>query len=327
MTSADASADIEIRRVRAMSDRPDHRRIHRSLESGQLQRVGPGAYALTQDWKRLTPRERHRAKVIEAAARMRHRALISHFAAASVHGIEILGRWPERIDVRIDPGRGGRSSGLIRRHGLGIEDADAEEWEGHLITSPAQTALDIAAIVDHTQAVVVLDQVLWARRPGGALSSIDELRMLAARRISPKGSARIRRALEEATCLADSVRESQSRVLLKELGFPEPVLQREFLLPDGIRSRADFWFPDHEHVGEFDGVGKYLDPELLRGRTPQEALVAEKDRADALARMVRRVSRWRTPNLRHPRELYDILVADGLPTRSAPPPRGLYLPR
>lgn len=328
MPGSQRSTEIEIRRVRDMDERPDYRKVRRELESERLKRVGPGAYALTSSWGTLSPRQKHHARVVEAAARMRGSALISHFAAASVHGIEILGRWPSRVDVRVDSGgRGGRSSGLIRRHGIGIDEADAEEWGTHMMTTPAQTALDIAAIVDHTQGVVVLDQVLWTRRPGGPLTTLEELRALADRRVSRRGIARIRRALEAASPLADSVRESQSRVLIKQLGFPEPILQREFLLPSGSRARTDFYFPEQDLVGEFDGTGKYLDRELLRGRTPEEALLAEKDRADALARVVRRISRWRTPNLRRPRELYDILVADGLPTRNGPPSRSLYLPR
>ncbi|MFC5432111.1 hypothetical protein ACFPJ2_00275 [Microbacterium suwonense] len=318
--------EIEIRRVRDQQYPPDYRKLRREIGAESIHRVGPGAYALTAAWRGLSSRERHRMRVVEATLRMRRPALVSHFAAASVHRIEILGRWPSRIDVRVDGGSGGRSSGLIRRHGIGV-DADAEQWGVHRITTPAQTAIDIAAIADHTQAVVVLDQVLWARRPGGPLATIEELRMLAARRSSSRGRAKIRHALDEATALSDSVRESQSRVLLKRLGFPEPVLQREFTLLDGSTAQTDFYFPEYDHVGEFDGVGKYLDPALLRGRTPADALIEEKDRGDALARIVSRVSRWRTPHLRRPRELYDILVADGLPSRLPPPPRSLQLPR
>ncbi|MGF6821513.1 hypothetical protein M2317_000399 [Microbacterium sp. ZKA21] len=68
-----------------------------------------------------------------------------------------------------------------------------------------------------------------------------------------------------------------------------------------------------------DGVGKYLDPALLNGRSPEAALIAEKDRADAMRRVVTRASRWRVPALDDPRQLYDILTADGLrSSRSRP---------
>ena len=325
--SIEERPDIDIRRVRDQrGDPPDYRKLRRAIANDEVHRVGPGAFVHTSKWQKLSPMEKHRLKVIEAGDRMRRPALISHFAAASVHGMDILGHWPKRVDVRVSAGGGGRSTGLIRRHGIGIDEADAVAWRGHRITTPAQTAIDIAAVSDHVLGVVVFDQALWANRPGGALASVDEIRMLVEQRTSPRGSARVRRALDEATELSDSVRESQSRVLIRRLGFPTPILQQQFALPGGS-ARSDFYFPDQDHVGEFDGVGKYLDPALLAGRTPEQALIAEKDRADALARLVRRVSRWRTPALRRPRELYDILVADGLPSTLAPPPRSLFLPR
>ena len=74
-----------------------------------------------------------------------------------------------------------------------------------------------------------------------------------------------------------------------------------------------------------DGIGKYFDPGLLQGRTPEQALLEEKDRADQLRRQVRALSRWRTPALHEARDLYDILIADGLPSRRPRPPAGLRI--
>ncbi|WP_309065123.1 hypothetical protein [Microbacterium sp.] len=325
--SADRPFDITVNRVRDRGgEPPDYRKVRRALAEGTIHRIAPGAFVLARSWEQLSPMERHRVRVFEAADRLRAPALISHFAAAAVHGIDILGPWPERVDVRVPRRAGGRSSGLIRRHCLGVDEADAVDWRGHRITTPAQTAVDIAALSDHLHAVVVFDQVLWARRPGGPLATLDELFALVERQVSAKGFARIRRALASASALADSVRESQSRVLIRRLDFPEPELQRTFLLPDRRSARSDFYFPDQDHIGEFDGLGKYLDPQLLQGRTPEQALIEEKDRADALRRMVRGFSRWRTPALRRPRELYDILTADGLRSPVPPPPAGLILP-
>ena len=85
--------------------------------------------------------------------------------------------------------------------------------------------------------------------------------------------------------------------------------------------RPDFFWREHRHIGEFDGVGKYLDPHLLRGRTPAQALLEEKDREDELRRMVNGFTRWRTPDLAAPRLLYDRLVAVGLPSVKPRPGR------
>ncbi|MBD4808323.1 hypothetical protein GUG05_12420, partial [Xanthomonas citri pv. citri] len=83
----------------------------------------------------------------------------------------------------------------------------------------------------------------------------------------------------------------------------------EFVLPGGRLIRSDFYFADYDHVGEFDGTGKYFDPDILNGRTPEQALLEEKDRADALRRQVSGLSRWRTPDHRDPARLYSILTA------------------
>ena len=90
---------------------------------------------------------------------------------------------------------------------------------------------------------------------------------------------------------------------------------------DGRDAFTDFFWRDHSHIGEFDGVGKYRDAELLRGLAPEEALIAEKDREDDLRRQVRAFSRWRTPALGSPRALYDILRGAGLPTSRPRPAR------
>ena len=117
------------------------------------------------------------------------------------------------------------------------------------------------------------------------------------------------------------MRESHSRVVLHRLGFPEPELQVPFLLRDGRTVRTDFFWREHRHVGEFDGVSKYHDPRLLRGRTPSQVLIEEKDREDELRRQVNAFSRWRTPDLEAPRRLYDKLTFAGLPSSKPRPGR------
>lgn len=177
--------------------------------------------------------------------------------------------------------------------------------------------------MSHTSAVVVLDQVLWARRTGGALATREELENTIAGMVGDRETGRLPRALAFATARSDSVRESQSRVVLERMGFPAPILQRSFSLPGGCHAETDFYFPEQDHIGEFDGLGKYLDPALNGGKDPKQILIEEKDREDALRRQVAGFSRWRTPALDDPRELYDLLVAAGLPARRPRPPRGV----
>lgn len=316
--------DIRLVRARDRRAQPlDYRHVRRRLASETVVRVAPGAYATASSWESLKPIDRHLVRVREAMERSRGPLVLSHLAAAARWGIDILGSWPERVDTRVERATGGRASGLLRRRTWGIEGIDTTPWEGHFVTTPAQTAVDLAAVLSYTSAVIVMDQVLWARRRGGALATPADIERVLRESAPARGIRRIERAFAFATSLSDSVRESQSRVVIAELGFPAPILQHRIRLLDGRWVYPDFYFADFDHAAEFDGVGKYLDPEMLNGRTPSQALVAEKDRADGLARVVSKLSRWRTPALKDPRVLYDILVAAGLPTRRGRPPAGL----
>ncbi|HEX5728979.1 MAG TPA: hypothetical protein VFX99_06055, partial [Microbacterium sp.] len=58
------------------------------------------------------------------------------------------------------------------------------------------------------------------------------------------GAARARRVADFARSGADSVRETQSRVLIARMGFPQPELQQRFTLPSGRLVYSDFWWPD-----------------------------------------------------------------------------------
>ena len=297
-------------------DLVDDRRVRRHLATGQIVRIERGSFATAAEWMALTPQQRHAQRVWEAAARMSTGRIFSHHAAAAVLGIDILGAWPDRIDVSGE-GLGG-SSGVVRRHDRDPTAIAVMPWLGHFVTTPAQTALDLAAARPFAQGVIAADQALWRRRAGGALTTVEAFAE-AASGYEGRAHSRVARVAAFATADSDSVRESESRVLIEHLGFPTPQLQRRFALRAGRVLYTDFWWEDHEHVGEFDGLGKYLDPALLDGRSTEEALVEEKDRADELRREVRALSRWRTPALSRPQLLWDILTGDGLPsTRSRP---------
>lgn len=298
----------------------DDRRLRTRLASGEILRIAPGSFVSRDDWERLTPIARHAQRVWEAGARARSQLLFSHAAAAALHGIDRIGAWPTLIEVSTEASSGGRSSGSFRRRGRRLSLVDTEPWQQHVITTPLQTAIDVTAEARFLDGVVAADQALWARRPSGALVTASALQTRVSD-MAGRGSARAARAIGFATGLADSVRESQSRVLIAVMGFPDPELQVRFVLSDGRDAFTDFFWREHRHIGEFDGAGKYRDPAQLRGRTPEQILLAEKDREDDLRRQVDAFSRWRLPALQSPRILYDILRRAGLPTSRPRPGR------
>lgn len=299
----------------------DHK-LAKAVGRGTYVRVVPGSYARADQWHALRGIDRHYMRVIEGVDRARGPLLVAYFAAAAVWGIDMIGAWPATIDVVVPRTSGGRSSGVFRRRTSTSTELDTLDWRGHQITTPAQTALDLARVGSFSAGVIALDQARWRKRKGGALTTQAEIEAVLADR-PQRGQARMRTALDFSTDLSDSVRESEGRVLIRRLGFPSPVLQKRFVLPSGRIADADYYFEDFDHAAEFDGVGKYLDPALLAGLTPEEALITEKDRGDELRRAVTAFSRWRTPAHKDPRLLYDILSGAGLPSRLARPPAGL----
>jgi len=78
-------------------------------------------------------------------------------------------------------------------------------WQGHWITSPAQTAIDLAGILTFMKAVIALDQAPWAKRSGGALTDVAALRSVAVR-APMRAAARVLSGIDFATPLSDSVR-------------------------------------------------------------------------------------------------------------------------
>lgn len=147
-------------------------------------------------------------RVIEVISRARSPLVVSHFAAAAVWGIDLIGRWwPEAVDILVPRAGGGRSSGSFRRRTTTFGDVATVDWRGHAMTTPAPTALDLSRVGSFTQGVVAIDQARWERRSGGALATRLELERLAEADPRQRGRARICAALEFSSDLSDSVRE------------------------------------------------------------------------------------------------------------------------
>lgn len=91
---------------------------------------------------------------------------------------------------------------------------------------------------------------------------------------------------------AGSAGESVSRVQIFESGFTMPVLQQRFDDESGLIGFVDFWWPEFHLIGEFDGLKKYKEAEILAGRTSGEAVADEKIREDRLRATGEGMSRW-----------------------------------
>jgi hypothetical protein len=310
----DRAGPVAVARRSDQWDAANTHRLLKSVRSKEWTCIAPGAYARTTQWESLAPIERHRVRVLEVARRLRAPAVLSHFSAAAAWGIDVLGSWPKLVDVAYPASSGGRSSGVVRRHTIGLEDLEVVPFGRHVVTSPAQTVLDLARHLPFVRGVSAVDQAIWGDRDEGPLTSREEIAQRAETGLRRRGDVRARRVIGFARDQAANVRESQSRVVLMQLGFPEPRLQERRILPSGRLVFGDFYFPTHDHWGELDGRGKYRSPAFGSDRDAADIVIDEKNRENEIRREVRGFSRWEPADVDVPSRLYDILTRDGLPS-------------
>lgn len=225
-------------------------------------------------------------------------------------------------------------------HGWSAAAARREYWAGPAETravergvsgvllpdgTPPTVAVEPAAFalvetipqMSRQEAVVCLDAALAGRGEGPADGAVRTSSGELDGAEGWLGSRRARRrwgAIRDfADARSESVGESRSRVLIDELGFVAPTLQRRVHLPDGGELRLDFDWEDDGVFGEFDGRVKYDDADRLSGTDPAGVYWREKWREDDVELATgRRVVRWRWADLEDPRRLERRLALCGV---------------
>lgn len=279
--------------------------LYRSAARGEFTRATRGVYVRTDYWKGLTIEGRHLARM-RAAALLRPGLVFSHLSAALAWGLPVIGgdlAIPHSVGAYLG---GGRSRTGLRHHSLGLP-TDVHEIDGLRVTAPDLTAVHIAMAYAAEMSVPVLDHGLgqaWMTREG-LLARLAQLP-------HASGAVRAEWAIGFADPSSGSPGESLSRVGIRRLGLPAPELQVPFHDGRGLIGVVDFYWPDHELIGEFDGIGKYLRAEFTDGRGPGEVVIAEKVREDRLRAQGPRVARWGWDTARDRAALRRVLSEAGL---------------
>ncbi|CCQ44997.1 putative uncharacterized protein [Pseudarthrobacter siccitolerans] len=289
--------------------------LAKSVKAGRLVRVRHGVYTDGPAWRELKPWEQYRLRIQAAAEMFEKPTVFARHSAASAWGIPTIGlHHPvQALTLKND---GGRSRAGVSRHFTVREGLQVVRREGLLVTDRIRTVLDLAAFVPFAEAVVPVDHVL---RPDNVqhLPALTKAELEAG--IGPMYSAaagrRIRAAIKFADPASGSAGESWSRGLLHVAGFEVPVLQQKFSDAGGVVGYTDFYWKESRAVGEFDGVEKYVKPELLKGRTASQAVVAEKTRENRIRAMGINVVRWDWADLMEPGKLERMLTAGGVARR------------
>jgi hypothetical protein len=278
--------------------------------------VSRGAYLDGRAWQELGPRERYLLRIRAVAETRRNRPVISHWSAAAVHGLPMIAEWPSSVHVTQPLARGSRSRNGVVRHSLRLEEPDVIEIDGMLVTTIARTLLDVAAVAPQAASVAMVDFALHVDRFGrrGPLVTQDELLELWESSLPFRGHVRSRDVIEFGETAADTPLESVSRVNMRKIGCPRPLLQAQFRDADGFIGESDFYWEDCRVVGEADGDRKYLDEAFRSGRTPEQVLLDEKVREDRIRALGNGFGRWRWTTANDPAALRRKLLATGLPT-------------
>ncbi|MGU3411830.1 hypothetical protein ACLBWP_17155 [Microbacterium sp. M1A1_1b] len=278
-----------------------------------LVRLGPNAFVRATDWAAAGPRVRYVTRVWARLARLGEPAAASHVSAVALHGLAWLYGWPEVVHVTVPKSRYRSSRNGLALHTRPFGPEHVARDGPIAATSIPRTVVDVALTGDIRAAVVVADSALRAG------VSPDELAAAVPAAPGSRGRQAAELVLDLADARSGSVAESLGRVVFRELGLPEPVLQQEFIV-DGRRIIVDFWFPEQGVVIEIDGRAKYTQDRYRAGRSPTEVFIDEKRRQEAVLTVpdVRRIVRAEWRDLLHPELLVPRLRAAGLPCALRP---------
>jgi hypothetical protein len=286
----------------------DERALQRAAASGRLARLRSGAYVTTAVWNALSAGDRRRLEVA-AMAEMHASYVASHRSAAALWGVPTIRRHDGLVHARVTMAAGTRTEHGVRKHAVVDVDQHLTRVEGVTCTTLERTVLDLAATEAFDEAVVAID---WALAHG---ATKDRLRDVLDEWAPARGRRRIETAIDFADGASGSPGESVSRVQIAEAGLPAPVLQQAFFDGRGLVGYVDFWWPAFRLIGEFDGLKKYREADLLAGRSPGQVVVAEKLREDRLRATTTRprVHRWVWATLTERGALARELQVAGLP--------------
>lgn len=296
------------------------REFHRAARAGRFVRLAEGVYLPSPVWELLTEDDRHRARIHAVARSFRPGLVFSHFSAASLWGLPVIGERPPKVEVVVGAGvTGATRRGYAARKYPVPEAPDAVD--GVLVTPLARTLVDVGRSATLVTSVAMMDHALAAEPRSrallpGARTTIDALLVEHATISSSRGRSRCATAIGLADGRSGSAGESLSRVSMHILGAPAPILQQPFSDRHGFIGSVDFWWPEFDLIGEFDGLGKYVREELLAGQTTAEAVIAEKKREDRLRGCGPRVVRWDWSVARSLPRLERHLLEAGLPVRA-----------
>lgn len=270
--------------------------FYRAERAGRFVRLSEGVHLPTTTWNSLSVDDQFRARVHAVARSSRAGLVFSHLSAAALWHLPLVGSWPSRPEVVVGSGAMGQSRYSFTARHFPLPSSP-ETIDDLLVTPLARTLVDVGRSAQLVTSVAMMDHALGTKSPHdqsvlSAKVSPGELAAEWGRIMSSRGRTRCGLAIQLADGKSGSPGETVSRVGMHLAQLPPPVLQQPFYDSRGLIGIADFWWPDFDLIGEFDGFGKYLRMEMLNGGSTADAVMSEKVREDRLRACGPRVTRW-----------------------------------
>ena len=235
-----------------------------------------------------------------------------HESAAIAFGLPVPFDRLDAVHVATSRSNRNASPGTIRWHV--VDGDDPVTVRGLRVTSLTRTVYDCMRTADFKHALATADAAvrLTGERPNTFASRFKQLN---------SGHAGVRHAIRTmryADGRSESAGESIARATMIELGFALPQLQVELPQPlNRKRSyRVDFlWtrLDGSKVIGEFDGMQKYEDADLRKGRTPLRVLADEQHRESQLTLYGMPIARFAYKDAVNPKRLEVLLGRYGIP--------------
>ncbi|GAA4286915.1 DUF559 domain-containing protein [Georgenia daeguensis] len=234
---------------------------NRVIDGPSYQRLLSGVHTVAGP---ITHEDRVRATRLAVPA-----AVLAGISAVWVHGGDVA--WPDDpVEVILPPDRRVRSRTHLRVRGDVLLPGEMMRSRFGPVTTPARTAFDVGRHSDPLRAVPLLDALV--RATGVTRQQVEDV---AAQHRGVRLIRELPKMLDLVDAGAESVRESQLRVVLVQAGLPRPVTQYTVLTSDGMFvARVDLAWPELRVVVEYDG-SYHDDPrQVARDRARVNALRA-----------------------------------------------------
>lgn len=194
-----------------------------------------------------------------AAAVLLPEAVVTGRSAAVLWGVDLADA-EQPVEVTAPPRSNQvRVGGLVVRRAA-LDPDQLSRRRGVPVTTPEATAVRLAAVLSHDDAVAAVDQLVATGVVG-----LAAIRAAASASRGP-GSARARDVVGLADGLAESPQETRVRLLVRRSDLPPPVAQYRVHDQRGFVARVDFAWPEHRVALEYDGLWHGGRDQFLRDR-------------------------------------------------------------